>query len=330
MKKYLFFFSLFLSLPGSILALNSDDELVFNNISEEIREYVNIDLEQDDIITVDLTYIIPEYFDNNELVIVSSLFKELNDISNPISSDDVLVRMSVINNSEFDYEYVDSSFILSTPNLNNYDVLGNYIGFDKQLLSAIYVPYRSYNKAIMNLFEDGDLSLNDDDINKALIKYGYKGIEDLDEYYLIFYNNMYGLNANSLEEFPYYVIKEIFSDDISDIKESNETLIKFAYYYWYNNLYSLVFEDMNYEYDNSYYSSIGYHLENNEFGNNYFSKQLGIILKNEVKDLTSFRLKINKKYYSRSFKDFNYDAYLEFKMNRVNYDDTIIPPNTGI
>ena len=157
-------------------------------------------------------------------------------------NDDFIVKLTINNNSKYNYSYVDDSFIINTDipyDSNNYEKIG--IGFDG--LDIYDSFYRTYNDALVSLV--GNLKLDDNTINTYLINKGYKGISELDRYYI----DYYGLNY----------MDYIFDGDVSNYKESNNTLIRKGYKYFYTNIININ--------DRGVYNYLGKPYFNSSFNN---------------------------------------------------------------
>ena len=133
----------------------------------------------------------------------------------------------------------------------------------------------------------------DETLGKKLEEIGYKGIEELNKYYLDFYNKKYNLECKNLEDLPANVISEIFNGNNYPIKESNLEIAELGYNYWYNVLFSVLFGDEKYDYKTSNLSAIGSYMRNKELGNDYFTKDLGIINPLSENSLTTMNFYIN-------------------------------------
>ena len=182
----------------------------------------------------------------------------------------------------------------------------------------------------------------DETLGKKLEETGYKGIEELNKYYLDFYNKKYNLECKNLEDLPANVISEIFNGNNYPIKESNLEIAELGYNYWYNILFSVLFGDEKYDYKTSNLSAIGSYMRNKELGNDYFTKDLGIINPLSENILTTMNFYINGPYTTNAYMNYEFGAYMEFQLTKektkeietINIDenknDEIVPPKTGV
>ena len=211
-------------------------------------------------------------------------------------NDDFIVKLTINNNSKYNYSYVDDSFIINTDipyDSNNYEKIG--IGFDG--LDIYDSFYRTYNDALVSLV--GNLKLDDNTINTYLINKGYKGISELDRYYI----DYYGLNY----------MDYIFDGDVSNYKESNNTLIRKGYKYFYTNIININ--------DRGVYNYLGKSYFNSSF-NNKENVNLFYIdyIDNKAFYSYLYNIKFNfklKKEHSKNFWVFFWKEGLKIKRNNV-------------
>lgn len=310
------------------------------NLNEEIiplrDNYGNIS-------QINITITIPEAFNEKIITINPDIFNGLENYKRLLPGEEVTINLKIINNSSNDYSYIQNSFYLSTENISN-DALNNYkivdgIGFDNQNLYDIFSPYRTFNDAIIKLYnynneeEYKQEDLTDEKLTIKLKQKGYSGVDELDKYYLDFYNNKYNLNEKSLDQFTTSTIKEIFSGINKSVKETNSKIIELSYNYYYNNL--LLYEFPNQETIYLEDLSIGSYMRNNK--ENEIIKETFInISKNSSKELKDMSISLNPIYTPRNLSiNYNLKAHFEFKLEQINQttnleEEYITPPNTGI
>jgi len=89
--------------------------------------------------------------------------------------------------------------------------------------------YRSnISEPLMYLYQGEPLTkeeLKDENLARRLALLGYKGIADLDNYYIDYFNKNYRTNASSLNELDTYYMKKIYPEDTSiNVLETNNTI----------------------------------------------------------------------------------------------------------
>ena len=329
----LLLFSLDIVFATSTISKYSTPKPLKNTLDKNIKE--NIDVDSNNIKKViNLTYTIPKYYDNDVITIVPSLSEILNNI-NSIYGDGIKINLKVVNNSNYDYEYRDYSFFISTLDNQNMEKLANTFGFDNQEISKDMVINRTVNSAIQDLYGNENVTsemLNDEMLEKKLKILGYKGIEELDKFYLDYYNLAYNLNCSKLEDFDSSIITIIFSGNDEGVLETNKSLIELGYNYFYNELYSFHFDD-TYNYKNSDLYSIGSYMRDKEKSNPYFKEAFKIIKSNDYSEIKNMKLRINGPLITNAFKNIKLNTYMELKLDKIVediYPNDIIPPKTGI
>lgn len=314
-------------------------------LSTGIVEKIDVNITKRVIDSVTATYTIPENYNEDTIDIVPTIFKAISESDGYVPGDGIKVNIQIINKSNNKYLYKDKSFILSTMDISNYEErLENSKGFDGQVIAGTFGPNRTANTAIRTLYGKSikkDMML-DETLGKKLEETGYKGIEELNKYYLDFYNKKYNLECKNLEDLPANVISEIFNGNNYPIKESNLEIAELGYNYWYNILFSVLFGDEKYDYKTSNLSAIGSYMRNKELGNDYFTKDLGIINPLSENILTTMNFYINGPYTTNAYMNYEFGAYMEFQLTKektkeietINIDenknDEIVPPKTGV
>ena len=172
--------------------------------------------------------------------------------------------IEIENHSNQPYVYEDGSLVLGT---DDYDgtqdagYTGEYVtafdGFNVYIGSKNNV-WRSYNHALAALdigidpdwpsLSEFDRNLTDANIADALAKKGYEnGIDDLDDYYIDYYNETHGASITDLKEADEAYIADLFScynprggqHPQVGIPESNLGVAALGHYYLYNSLISV-------------------------------------------------------------------------------------------
>ena len=314
-------------------------------LSTGIVENIDVHITKRVIDSVTATYTIKEDYNEDTINIVPGIFKAISESDGYVPGDGIKVNIQIINKSNNKYLYKDKSFILSTMDISNYEErLENSKGFDGQVIAGTFGPNRTANTAIRTLYGKSikkDMML-DEALGKKLEEKGYKGIEELNKYYLDFYNKKYNLECTKLEDFPAKVVSEIFNGNDLPIKESNLEIVELGYNYWYNMLFSLLFGDEKYDYKTSDLTSVGSYMRNRELGNNYFAKDLETINPMGENNLTTMKFFINGPYTTNAYMNYEFSSYLEFQLVKEQKEevevsnvveeqtDEIIPPKTGV
>ena len=314
-------------------------------LSTGIVEKIDVNITKRVIDSVTATYTIPENYNKDIIDIVPTIFKSISESDGYLPGNGIKVDIKIVNKSNNKYHYKDKSFILSTMDISNYQekIIGSK-GFDGQEIASSYGPDRTANTALRSLYQKSikkDM-VTDEALAEKLKENGYKGIEELDKYYLDFYNKKYNLECTKLEDFPAKVVSEIFNGNDLPIKESNLEIVELGYNYWYNILFSLLFGDEKYDYKTSDLTSVGSYMRNRELGNNYFTKDLETINPMGENNLTTMKFFINGPYTTNAYMNYEFSSYLEFQLVKEQKEevevsnvveeqtDEIIHPKTGV
>lgn len=319
---------------------------ILSNQTSCLEEEIIPEFTNNTLTAINIIITIPKDCTEEELIISPSILESIKQYSKIKPGDNIDINLKIDNKSNYNYNYINNSFILSTENLERLGIKENLIdtkaiGFDSQKIYEISTIYRTINTPIISLYnynsqlEDKDLS--DINLDKKLKEKGYTGIDELDNYYLDFYNTKYNLNEKSLSDLTYSTIKDLFKGKITTNKETNSNIIKLSYDYFYNKLLSFNFKEQKADDYNSEDYSIGTYMRTS-LGNAYLNDKFMYIRSNTYSEIENMSLKLNKEYTTSSYNDYNYYIHLEFKLkkevdeivNTLNDNDIIIPPNTGI
>lgn len=301
------------------------------------------------MIGIDVEIIIPSDCEEKELIINPDIFGAIKQYKNITSQDNININITIKNNSMYNYSYQSNSFILSTDNNYSQDIINNCnmtqaIGFDTSILYDNFATNRVFNTALFNLYNYNDATeqkendLTNEKLSQKLQQKGYQGIEDLDKYYLDYYNNKYNLKEQKLENFTNSTIKEMFSGTKTSIKETNPELIELAYNYFYNKILYFTFSKEQVTNPNCENYSIGAYMRE-EKSDDPLQEAFNLITTNTEKKLTNMTLNMNKLYTPDVYSDYPLEGHLEFSLIKTeqeisnpafNDEDLIIPPNTGI
>lgn len=248
-------------------------------------------------INFNLTYTIPEDYEEETLIINPDIFEVIawgqkeSDTPYLMPRDTVKVNLSIINKSKYNYNYDENSFVIYP---YTSDELEKDMGFDKitdekvtfndEEVNEVHKFYRMYNAALRELTRNGKkyLPANNETLDGLLKAKGYKGIEELDKYYLEFYNAKYGTNHANLRDFTPVQISEILNgnnnpiEDGDDyVKEDNAVLVALHFDFLFNYAMgvSLDNEEITDKNQNEY--APGEYMRNESKGEEKVKKNLG-------------------------------------------------------
>lgn len=300
----------------------------------------------------ELTYTIPEGFDDDILTIVPTGY--INDCALPGLNDKFIIKIK--NNSNNSYSYIDESFVLSVEDFSIYsdEEIGTQVS-DAYSFSDVAIRenisfYRTKNSALQKLYNVNKTSsltnemLKDEEIEKKLDKEKYpNGILDLNKYYLDFYNEKYKTTANNLEDLPDIAISELLDGNYTkSVKESNKEVIELAFNYLYNKLLAFSFSDQEINDENSQEYSVGSYMrkENSyQFANKLLKKNLTNLGTNNQAEIIMPHVYLNGAYTTNIYMNYYIGFYLELKLQKDNKEteiekietkeeEIIIPPKT--
>lgn len=324
MKRVIFIFLFDLGLISCVVTVicllnvyaSSDGKDIFvmyqENLNEEVLPIRDI---YNNFLGINYTITIPSDFKRGDLKVVPDIFGGVREYKELEAGDSVEVNIKINNESNCSFLYRDNSLVIETEKLKevtNYkDTIG--VGFDQQKIYDIFSPYRVFNSALRDLFQNREITnLTDDDINDLLTKKGYKGIVELDKYYLDYYNAKYKLNIKELGRLPYSVIKEIFDGKTYNYKEKNKTIIELAYNYFYNKVYTVSFLGEVVNEANRQDFSIGSFMQKKR-SDTYFKSSISN--DGRAMKIEGINLSVSKFYFTDAFKDYDYRGYMEFILN---------------
>lgn len=108
--------------------------------------------------------------------------------------------------------------------------------------------YRTVNSPLKKLYNYKNINLEDKILDKKLKSKGYKGIEELDEYYKDYFK---------CDKLTNKELKKIIKGKQTYIKESNNVINKLAYNYYYKYVFKIKEKNLNLELsiNNRYYTN---------------------------------------------------------------------------
>lgn len=248
-------------------------------------------------INFNLTYTIPEDYKEESLIINPDIFEVIawgqkkSDTPYLMPGDTVKVNLSIINKSKYNYNYDENSFVIYP---YTSDELEKDMGFDKitdekvtfnnEEVNEVHKFYRMYNAALRELTRNGKkyLPANNEILDELLKTKGYKGIEELDKYYLEFYNAKYGTNHANLRDFTPVQISEILNgnnnpiEDGDDyVKEDNAVLVALHFDFLFNYAMGVSLDNEEITDKNQHEYAPGEYMRNESKGEEKVKKNLG-------------------------------------------------------
>ncbi len=260
-------------------------------------------------INFNLTYTIPEDYEEETLIINPDIFEVIawgqKESNTPylMPGDTVKVNLSIINNSKYNYNYDENSFVIYP---YTSDELEKDMGFDKitdekvtfndEEVNEVHKFYRMYNAALKELTKNGRkyLPANNETLDELLKAKGYKGIEELDKYYLDFYNNKYKTNHANLRDFTPKQISEILNgnnnptEDGDDyVKEDNPVIVALHFDFLFNYAMGVSLDDEEINDNNQHEYAPGEYMRNESKGEEKVKKNLGKLNSNSENSMNT-------------------------------------------
>ena len=130
----------------------------------------------------------------------------------------------------------------------NYKYVDNSIRIKKYKYDSSKTIYRTINSPLKKLYNYKNINLEDKILDKKLKNKGYKGIDELDEYYKDYFK---------CDKLTNKELKKIIKGKQTYIKESNNTINKLAYNYYYKTVFIIEENNLNLELsiNNKYYTN---------------------------------------------------------------------------
>lgn len=260
-------------------------------------------------INFNLTYTIPEDYEEETLIINPDIFEVIawgqKESNTPylMPRDTVKVNLSIINKSKYNYNYDENSFVIYP---YTSDELEKDMGFDKitdekvtfndEEVNEVHKFYRMYNAALRELTKNGRkyLPANNETLDELLKVKGYKGIEELDKYYLDFYNNKYKTNHANLRDFTPKQISEILNgnnnptEDGDDyVKEDNPVIVALHFDFLFNYAMGVSLDNEEINDNNQHEYAPGEYMRNESKGEEKVKKNLGKLNSNSENSMNT-------------------------------------------
>lgn len=289
-------------------------ETHYVNTTAESSITCNMVCKQEDCVE---TIIIPANFKDKKLKLKSRIFVNNKYIFMPGEIRNFSLK--IINLSNNNYTYQNNSLYLKP--VEDDKKYHNLIRHNK---FKIPIPmYRLYNSEPLKALYDGynlsDDELKDENVAAKLKELGYtNGIQDLDKYYIDYFNKNYNTNFVSLEDLTTTYINKIWTNKSKNGKtrETNTNLIKFYQNNFYNFLLTMRYNSKS-DLDNNIYS-IGAYSRKEKSYQDLNATLLNITLPKTSKTaLEPFFFHLNGPLTRNSYAGFTYDIEMGMTFNKV-------------
>lgn len=289
-------------------------ETHYVNTTAESSITCNMVCKQEDCVE---TIIIPANFKDKKLKLKSRIF--VNDKYIFMPGEIRNFSLKIINLSNNNYTYQNNSLYLKP--VEDDKKYHNLISYNK---FKIPIPmYRLYNSEPLKSLYDGynlsDDELKDENVADKLKELGYtNGIQDLDKYYIDYFNKNYNTNFVSLEDLTTTYINKIWTNKSKNSKtrETNTNLIKFYQNNFYNFLLTMRYNSKS-DLDNNIYS-IGAYSRKEKSYQDLNATLLNITLPKTSKTaLEPFFFHLNGPLTRNSYAGFTYDIEMGMTFNKV-------------
>ncbi len=259
------------------------------------------------ILNFNLVYTIDESYEKETLIINPDIFeviawgqniKEGEKTPDIMPGDTIKVNVSIVNNSKYKYNYDKNSFVIYP---YTSEELEKEMGFKKltdedltfngDSVNEVHKFYRLYNTALKELTrvsKNKYEELDDATLDKLLREKGYNGVEELDKYYLDFYNDYFGYGKDGKEKVTKlgeFTVKEIYQILEGNhmpsyvngeyIKESNPVIISLHFDNLFNFAMGVSLDDEKIDNTNQDKYAPGEYMRNESKGDEKIQEKLG-------------------------------------------------------
>ena len=260
-------------------------------------------------INFNLTYTIPEDYEKETLIINPDIFEVIawgqKESNTPylMPRDTVKVNLSIINKSKYNYNYDENSFVIYPYTSDELEkdmgfnkITDEKVTFNDEEVNEVHKFYRMYNVALRELTKNGRkyLPANNETLDELLKAKGYKGIEELDKYYLDFYNNKYETNHANLRDFTPKQISEILNgnnnpiEDGDDyVKEDNPVIVALHFDFLFNYAMGVSLDNEEINDNNQHEYAPGEYMRNESKGEEKVKKNLGKLNSNSENSMNT-------------------------------------------
>ena len=289
-------------------------ETHYVNTTAESSITCNMVCKQEDCVE---TIIIPANFKDKKLKLKSRIFVNNKYIFMPGEIRNFSLKIINLSNNNYTYQN-NSLYLKPVEDDKKYHNLISYNQF------KIPIPmYRLYNSEPLKALYDGynlsDDELKDENVAAKLKELGYtNGIQDLDKYYIDYFNKNYNTNFVSLEDLTTTYINKIWTNKSKNSKtrETNTNLIKFYQNNFYNFLLTMRYNSKS-DLDNNIYS-IGAYSRKEKSYQDLNATLLNITLPKTSKTaLEPFFFHLNGPLTRNSYAGFTYDIEMGMTFNKV-------------
>ena len=289
-------------------------ETHYVNTTAESSITCNMVCKQEDCVE---TIIIPANFKDKKLKLKSRIFVNNKYIFMPGEIRNFSLKIINLSNNNYTYQN-NSLYLKPVEDDKKYHNLISYNQF------KIPIPmYRLYNSEPLKALYDGynlsDDELKDENVAAKLKELGYtNGIQDLDKYYIDYFNKNYNTNFVSLEDLTTTYINKIWTNKSKNGKtrETNTNLIKFYQNNFYNFLLTMRYNSKS-DLDNNIYS-IGAYSRKEKSYQDLNATLLNITLPKTSKTaLEPFFFHLNGPLTRNSYAGFTYDIEMGMTFNKV-------------
>lgn len=264
-----------------------------------------------------------------------------------VPGDSAPFSIEIVNESEHTYQYVEGSFKASTEDLTPYieqgltQQVGDAVGFDGSPIAWNYAINRTANKAIQALYGVNGTAkvtpemLTDEQLGKKLVEKGYtEGIADLAQYYLDFYNETNGTDAQCLMDFEDKVLMQILDGNRYDIGknppnervlvETNKEIAEMGYNLFYNKALFIVPEGVK-DPERQHYAVGSYMRGENDGYESYCQEAFGDIQTGDaVYALHPFVMDLDFYYVTNAYMNMDLGFFVVLDLEQTDKPD--VPP----
>ena len=253
-------------------------------------------------INFNLTYTIPEDYEEETLIINPDIF-EVIAWGQKESNTPYLMPRDTVNKSKYNYNYDENSFVIYPYTSDELEkdmgfnkITDEKVTFNDEEVNEVHKFYRMYNVALRELTKNGRkyLPANNETLDELLKAKGYKGIEELDKYYLDFYNNKYETNHANLRDFTPKQISEILNgnnnpiEDGDDyVKEDNPVIVALHFDFLFNYAMGVSLDDEEINDNNQHEYAPGEYMRNESKGEEKVKKNLGKLNSNSKNSMNT-------------------------------------------
>lgn len=299
-----------------------------------------------------MTYTIPSDYKGDKVVIVPDL-NEVFSIQRKLPGQNDKLYIKVVNESSHEYSYVNNSFTLSTVDFDamyeeEYGNATSSVGFNGRNIYELFLGNRTGNKALRELYgvssssklnatllSDENLSIKLKEVvdNDGNMLYP-NGVEDLNKYYLDYYNRNREVKVSKLEDLSIDEINDLFKGNCyiipntngKKLKETNKEVAELINNFFYNVAFSMSFKGEVIDDSNCFDYSIGAYMRKEavyDTVNSLFSSSFDLLNSGKSLEMNFSSLSYSGNYISNAYQSYEYGVYIDFTLERVDYEPTV-------